>query len=286
MDDSVQLIESNDLVSAILLTVNRYEFLDEAIAGLTNQTYTDWELIIIQDGKNSEVTNKIESFVKKDSRINFYQRPTLNSIGSSINYAIKRAKGKYIAILDDDDIWIDHEKLAKQVQLLKKNAKINLTASWAYGIDKKGKRLCEIKKTNDIEIIKKTCLLFNPVIHSSSLFRKNTAISIDLYDESIPDYQDWDFALKMIREGEIYILQEFMIEYRMWGGNSSSNKIASMSKSTYDIITKHRSYFPNFNKALAYYYLILMYSKLPFIIRNSLAKYMSIIKKKSFNRFM
>jgi len=99
-----QNLYSNEKVSVVLLTVNRIEYLDESISSLLAQTYVDWELLVVQDGNNIDVTNKIKYFKEKDKRIFFYQRPNLNSIGSSINYAINRATGKYIAILDDDDI--------------------------------------------------------------------------------------------------------------------------------------------------------------------------------------
>jgi glycosyltransferase involved in cell wall biosynthesis len=284
-DYLVQDLDSNEKVSVVLLTVNRFEYLDESISSLLSQTYVDWELIIIQDGNNIDVTSKIKSFIEKDNRVFFYQRPNLNSIGSSINYAIKRATGKYIAILDDDDIWIDINKLQEQVTLFQTNIKLGLTASWAIGIDKNGSQVSEIKKSNNIEFIRKTCLISNPVIHSSALYRKDLAFKIGLYNENIPDYQDWDFVLKILQEVEINIIPKFMIGYRMWEGNSTSTKVASMIKSTYMIINNHRKYFPNSYLAFIYYFFFLIYSKLPIRIQKITTKNISVLKKNLFNKY-
>jgi glycosyltransferase involved in cell wall biosynthesis len=278
-------LDKNEKVSVILLTVNRFEYLDESTSSLLAQTYADWELIIIQDGNNIDVTSKIKSLLERDKRIFFYQRPNLNSIGSSINYAIKKATGKYIAILDDDDIWIDRKKLQEQVSLFQTNNKLSLAASWAIGIDKNGMQISEIKKSNDIEFIKKTCLIFNPIIHSSALYSKELAYKVGLYNENIPDYQDWDFVLKVLQEGEINIIPKFMIGYRMWDGNSTSNKVASMIKSTYMIIKSHRKYFPNAYLAFIYYFFFLIYSKAPVRVQKITTKYISVLKKNLYNKY-
>ncbi len=272
-------------VSVILLTVNRFEYLDEAINSLEAQTFFNWELLIIQDGYNQKVTDKIHSYLAKDSRISFYQRPELNSIGSSINFAIQRAKGSYIAILDDDDIWFDTEKLQKQVFLLDKEPGLSLVASWAYGIDKNGARISEIKKTNNLEFIKKTCLISNPVIHSSAVYRRDIALHVGLYDEGIPDYQDWDFVLKILTTGKIEIIPQFMISYRMWEGNATSTKVASMLKSLGIIIQKHKKNFPRASVASVYHFFFKIYSKLPHGVQKITTKYISAIKKSILNLF-
>ena len=104
-------------------------------------------------------------------------------IVSGINFAIHKSKGAYIAILDEDDIWSDPGKLEKQVHMLQQNAGLCLISSWALGIDKEGIEISRIKISNDIDFLRKTCLFSNPVIHSSVVYRKQTALDVGLYDD-------------------------------------------------------------------------------------------------------
>jgi len=125
----------------------------------------------------------------------------------------------------------------------------------------------------------------NPVIHSSALYRKDLAFKIGLYNENIQDYQDWDFVLKILKEVEIMIIPKFMISYRIWEGNSTSTKVASMIKSTYMIISCHRKYFPNSYFAFIYYLFFLIYSKLPMRIQKITTRHISMLKKNLINNY-
>ena len=107
----------NKIVSVIMPSFNTGRFIKEAINSVINQTYTNWELIIVDDCSNDDTNEIINSF--EDSRIKYLKNDT--NMGAAIcrNRALKEAKGKWIAFLDSDDLW-KKDKLEKQISFMEK----------------------------------------------------------------------------------------------------------------------------------------------------------------------
>ena len=126
------------LVSVIMNCYNGEKFLRKSIQSLINQKYKKWELIF-WDNKSTDNSKKIlNSF--KDERIRYFKSKKFTSLYKAKNLAIKKAKGDYIGFLDTDDWWFK-KKLYSQVNLLKKNKKINFIYSNLYRYDQKTKNI-------------------------------------------------------------------------------------------------------------------------------------------------
>ncbi len=108
----------SELVSIIMPSYNTAEFIAESIRSVQNQTYTNWELIIVDDCSSDNTDMVIESF--SDQRIIYIKNDRNNGAAVSRNRALRAAKGKWIAFLDSDDLWFK-EKLEKQINFMKKN---------------------------------------------------------------------------------------------------------------------------------------------------------------------
>ena len=110
----------NELVSIITPCYNSEKFLDECISSVLNQTYQNWEMLIVDDNSSDNSSILINSYSKKDERI----KPLYlnDNIGAAMarNKAISKAKGKYLAFLDSDDVWLP-KKLEVQTNFMKKN---------------------------------------------------------------------------------------------------------------------------------------------------------------------
>lgn len=110
----------NELVSIITPCYNSEKFLDECISSVLNQTYQNWEMLIVDDNSSDNSSILINSYSKKDERI----KPLYlnDNIGAALarNKAISKAKGKYLAFLDSDDVWLP-KKLEVQTNFMKKN---------------------------------------------------------------------------------------------------------------------------------------------------------------------
>jgi teichuronic acid biosynthesis glycosyltransferase TuaG len=105
----------NPVISIILPTYNGATYISRAIESVAAQSYTDWELLVIGDGSTDTTAGIVAEYIKKDSRIQYVKNDSNLGIQKSLNRGLHLAQGKYIARIDDDDQWIDTEKLTKQL---------------------------------------------------------------------------------------------------------------------------------------------------------------------------
>jgi glycosyltransferase involved in cell wall biosynthesis len=92
-------------VSVIIPTYNRADLLSRAIKSVIAQTYTNWELLVVDDGSTDNTKEVVKEFIKKDKRIKYLWEPNSGSPSKPRNFVAKNAKGEYIAFLDSDDEW-------------------------------------------------------------------------------------------------------------------------------------------------------------------------------------
>ena len=186
-------------VSVIITTIGR-ETLQKAIEAVEKQTYKDYELIVI-DGRKDKNGAK------------------------SLNIGLSRAKGEYIAILDDDDEWVSKDKLEKQVRFLENNKDYI-----AVGCETEG---CKVPGKLSLEGM--------PFAHSSIIFRNNGI----LYDERFKRGKDLDIMIRLSKVGKIGIIRDCFIKYTIRKGNPNDlrKKITDCSWHR-KVIWKHRKDYP------------------------------------------
>ena len=110
----------NNLVSIITPAYNAEKYIKDTIESVIAQTYTNWEMIIVDDASVDNTKNIIKSYQEKDERIKLISLNTNQGVANARNTAIVNAKGQYIAFLDADDFW-DKEKLSKQIEFMQNN---------------------------------------------------------------------------------------------------------------------------------------------------------------------
>lgn len=126
----------NDLVSIIMPSYNTAGYISETIESVIKQTYANWELIIVDDCSTDNTDEVVKPFLT-DKRIKYLKNEKNSGAAVSRNYALREAKGKWIAFLDSDDLWLP-EKLEKQIAFMEKNGykftytdyKIKLNGKW------------------------------------------------------------------------------------------------------------------------------------------------------------
>lgn len=129
----------SDLVSILTPTYNAEKFIQATIESVLNQTYQNWEMILVDDGSTDQTVLIIEEFAQKDHRIKLFKLSENRGNGFARNAALEKAAGKYIAYLDADDLWFP-EKLEKQIHFLKSNNSY-FTFSFYDSIDEEGNNL-------------------------------------------------------------------------------------------------------------------------------------------------
>lgn len=129
----------NDLVSIIIPTYNTEKFIGATLQSVQNQTYQNWEMILVDDASTDDTVKIIQDFAANDHRIKLSVLPKNSGNGYARNVALEKATGKYIAYLDADDLWFP-TKLEKQIQFLKTN-NLPFTFSFYDCIDEDGNSL-------------------------------------------------------------------------------------------------------------------------------------------------
>jgi glycosyltransferase EpsE len=185
------------LVSVIMAAYNADKYIAEAIESVLSQTYSNWELIIADDVSNDKTPEIIKAYKKKDGRVKSI-RLNKNS-GSAIarNIAIEKSFGKYIAILDSDDIALP-DRLTTQVKFLESNKDIDFVGSYVELINEDGKVIGKKKKPLTYEKIKFPILLQIQFVMSAVTLRKEVIVEINGLDNEylyVEDYDMWDRLL-------------------------------------------------------------------------------------------
>ena len=212
-----------DLVSIVMPAYNAEKTIRESIDSVLNQTYGNYELIIVNDCSLDATRAIIEEYISKDSRVILINNEVNSGVSYSRNTAIAKAKGKWIAFLDSDDLWRE-DKLVKQVKLMvDENAILSYTAS-AF-IDSEGNSfnyILEAEQKTDF----KTLLRKNLVSCSSAMIRTSVMKKIEMPNDKMhEDYYVWLTVLKSTKYA--YGINEPLLVYRLSKNSKSSNRIKS-----------------------------------------------------------
>ena len=215
------MAQLDDLISVNITTYNRCHLLPRAIKSVLNQTHKNLELIVVDDGSADETKKVIKEFEKKHKRIKgyFHDRNRGNAVAR--NTALSKSKGEYIAFLDDDDEWIDKNKLNKQLRILKesRNKNLALVSSKIKMVDADGKvSLPRIRIPGNLV---RHMLAGNSLIFSSSVMVKRRAVeAIGGFNEKMPRGIDSEFfrGLIVTHGFDIKITPERMVRIYEHGG--------------------------------------------------------------------
>ena len=202
------------LISVLMPVYNtKEEYLRTSIESILNQTFTDFEFIIVNDGSTNNAEEVILSY--KDNRIKYVKQENQGIVGA-LNNAWSKASGKYIARMDSDDIAYP-ERFAKQVNFLEENPEYSLVGSWAKIIPSKN----IIKLPQDIKIM--DLLADCMFIHPSIMFNKADFEKFNLQYETGFEYaEDYCLYANAVKHLKMTNLQEALLDYRVYPENSSS----------------------------------------------------------------
>lgn len=225
------------LVSVIVPTYNRQDLLTETLTSILAQTYSNIEIIVVDNCSNYDFLAHIHSF--QDNRLRPFQNRNYGVIATNRNFGIRQAQGEYIAFCDDDDLWLP-EKLEKQLQIFEKHPDLNLVGTNATIFPKMQKNSLYMWRD---EIISYTKLLKRPqgylritgVMCSSVLYKASLANKIGDWDENqqIVAMEDYDYWLRILKHqnNSIYIINKDLLKYRWHTNNMIQQK--QLTKPTY-----------------------------------------------------
>ena len=271
-------------VSVLIATYNRKRLLPKAIESVLKQSLSDWELVVVDDGSDDGTEELMLEYCRKDGRIKYLKGNHVGRIAVVSNRGLRAASGEYVAVLDDDDFWIDREKLEKQIDFLDKNPSYVGCGSGMITVDEAGNEILRFLKPESDEEIKKKALYANPMANSTTVFRRSIAEDIGFYDETLLQFADWDFWLKIGTRGKLYNFQEYFTSYLMWDKSSSFMRQKENARSALVIVKRYRKIYPGFDKAFLLAATYRTYVLLPAILRKFLNPVLSKRKKKIFSQ--
>lgn len=210
-----------DLVSVIMPAYNCEKYISATIDTVTAQTYKNWELIIVDDCATDGTANVIQRYSENDSRIRYIKLEKNSGAAMARNKGIELAKGKYVAFLDSDDIWLP-EKLKKQVDFMN-SGNYPFSCTSYERINEKGERIGKIMKCKNI-CTYNTCVWMNPIGNSTVML--DTEKLGKIYVPNIRKRNDYALWLKIMRTTGCcaYGLPEVLTKYLVRDGSISSKK--------------------------------------------------------------
>lgn len=230
----MEMVQGSILVSIIMPAYNCENYIAEAINSVREQTYTNWELLIIDDCSSDNTLCIIKKFSNLDKRIKIYKNCSNKGVAYSRNVGIKNSLGKYIAFLDADDVWMP-QKMQKQVDILSTEIQFCFSASYFINevSDKISDKINVPTYVTFNDLLKQNVIPCSSVVLSKNILKKYSFENDNLHE----DYLLW---LKILKNENItaHSINESLLKYRISSNSKSANKIKSalMTLKVYKII--------------------------------------------------
>lgn len=240
--------------SVIIPNYNGEKYLSACLDSVLNQTFYDFEIIVVDNFSEDKSAEILEEYIQKDSRVSFYQEHNNGVIAHSRNYGIKKARGEWISTIDSDDIWYP-EKLKCVYDIIKSNPKIDVICH--YMLMKNmldGSSTPMVTRPMNKDVYRQLLLYRNMFVQSSMSYKHSFLTDKNLLFDESQDFitvEDYDFSMQIARAGAIfYSIDQYLGEWRVYKTNNSSSP--KHIRNFYTLVKKHvydiQSFEPNKEK--------------------------------------
>ncbi len=206
-------------VSAIIPTYNREDRLICAVESVLEQTYDDFEVVIVDDHSPTPAKDVLERVGIEDAKVRVHRHEENRGANGARNTGIKVAEGEYLAFLDDDDEWLE-TKLEKQVKTLERNQAVAVYT----GIEQvRNKTVAAVKRSERSGDVTRELLCRNFIgTFSCIMVTKQITNEVGLLDTKLPSWQDWDFYLRLSEAGSVASVTEPLVRQNLHDGERIS----------------------------------------------------------------
>jgi len=223
----------NIFISVVMPNYNAAKYISQSIESVLNQTYKNFEFIIIDDCSTDDSWDIIQKYASVDSRIIALRNDKNNDISFTLNRGIAIAKADYIARFDSDDIC-DLHRFEKQINFLSKdeNRDIGVLGANLRLIDPYNVCIGYKNFPEKHEDIVESMWYRNPFAHNSVIIKKSLFEKYGLYDISLNKVEDMDLWFRFMNGTRFYNMQEYLVSYRISGSNSvisNQNKMIDLT---------------------------------------------------------
>jgi glycosyltransferase involved in cell wall biosynthesis len=207
------------MVSVVIPVYNAEATIGAAIESVRGQTYSDFEIIVIDDGSTDSTPSRVKGF---GDRIRYVCQEN-EGVGAARNRGVAEARGEYVAFLDADDLWL-RRKLEKQVEVLQSEMDLAAVQCSAYLVDDR-LRVIEALRCSPTQDSCLDYLLFRnlPSFGSSALVRRARIQAVGGFATDLRAIEDWDMVCRLARNGRVRSIPDFLVLYRQHVKNRSRN---------------------------------------------------------------
>ena len=221
-------------VSVVMSVYNGEKYLKESVESILNQTFSDFEFTIINDGSTDKTPEILRSF--NDERIKVINQENMG-LTRSLNKAINLVIGEYIARMDADDVSLP-ERLERQVEFLDENLDVGMVGTACKEIDRDGQEIGIFSPPTTNNELKKVLIRYNPFVHASVMIRRTVIDKVGIYDESFSSAQDYEFWFRIAKFYKIANLTQLLLVRRYTTRNISIEKENEQIKNAINIRRK------------------------------------------------
>ncbi|MGN0777515.1 MAG: glycosyltransferase family 2 protein, partial [Aristaeellaceae bacterium] len=215
--------QSAPLVSVIMPTYNCGQFIAQSIQSVIDQTVTDWELLIVDDGSTDSTGAAVKPFMQGDPRIHYMRLAHNGGPAAARNEGLRRAAGKYIAFLDSDDLWVP-EKLDKQMAFMASTGATFCATAYDQ-MDERGSALPTVCLPPHKTTYRKMLRLSNPIGNSTVMYDQSVLGRLEV--PPIRKRNDFALWLKILKTTPCCMgMDDVLAHYRVRENSVSSNKLA------------------------------------------------------------
>lgn len=229
------------LISVLMVNYNHEDTLAETIQSVLDQTYSNFQFIIVDDGSTDNSCEIIESF--QDERIELYKREENEHICVATNYGFTKVKGDYLARIDSDDLWYP-DKLEKQLLFMEEHPECSVCFTWCDLIDEYGNNINELEKgllklyesktLEQEQWLRKFYFEGNCLAHPAVLMKREVLENIGRFTLAYRQLHDFDYWVRIAKQYKIYVIQERLIAVRRFVDKQQTQKNASASSEKND----------------------------------------------------
>lgn len=231
-------------LSVNIITHNRADLLHRAIDSAFSQWKEEYELVVVNDGSTDNTQNVVDQYRDRIKNLVYLENEISKGVGFCRQLALKNSSGIYIAVLDDDDTWIYPNKLSDQIAFLDANPEVGIVGS-SIEIDYVDDGTRKILKANpDDGTLRRQMLYKAPFINSSTMFRRELAISVGGYDEHLKVSEEFSLWLKLGRLAKMANLMEVTTLYSVHSKGLTINNTTQILKSSIKLAFQFRNDYP------------------------------------------
>jgi glycosyltransferase involved in cell wall biosynthesis len=214
---------ANPTISIVLPTHNGSRYIDKSVESVVNQTWREWELILVDDASTDGTPAKIERWARSDDRITAIHLPNNRKLPGALNDGFARANGEFHTWTSDDN-WYHPQALARMIEVLRSDERIGIVHADAIAVDEYGSFMGQARSGSaaDLHVMNRIGACF--------LYRRQVTLALGGYDEDLAGAEDYDFWLRAAVRFRYRHLGEFLYFYRCHSASLTARKCHLIAK--------------------------------------------------------